>query len=144
MKHIYNGVAKLIKDNIPGIVWIDQDTGQLEYYVLRPGLDFPAALIDVSYSDCVNNGSGQEQRCAVEISVRVVFEIWNESNMAAPESVRALALSMYDTLDDIRKNLHAVKMETGEVLYREAVRPEKREDGLKVFNMSFRCKTTEK
>ncbi|OJV19879.1 MAG: hypothetical protein BGO30_07320 [Bacteroidetes bacterium 41-46] len=144
MKRIYEGVAKLIQDNVFEIAWIDQDTGQLEYYTLRPGLDFPAALIDVSYTDCQNNGAGQEQRCTVEINVRLVFEVWSEANMAAPESVRDLALSFYDIIDKVRLALHARKIATGEVLYRTSVRPERREDGLKVFNMSFRCKTTEK
>jgi len=144
MKHLYNGVAALLQSSIPELRWIDQDTGQLEYYTLRPGLDFPAALIDVSYPQCDNIGAGSEQRCAAEIIVRVVFEVWSDTNMSAPEEVRQLALSMYDTLDLIRANLHNCKIATGETLYRVSVRSEKREDGLKVFNIAFKTKTTEK
>lgn len=143
MKHLYNGVAKLLQTTVPELVWIDQDTGQLEYYTLRPGLDFPAVLIDVSYPQCENIGSGGSQRCTAEIKLRVVFEVWSESNMGAPETVRELALSFYDVLSRIKENLHNCKLETGETLYRTSVLPEKREDGLKVFNITFRTKTTE-
>lgn len=144
MKHLYNGVAALLQTNIPELRWIDQDTGQLEYYTLRPGLDFPAALIDISYNQCDNIGAGGEQRCTADINIRVVFEVWSETNMAAPEDVRELALTMYDTMALIKKNLHNCQIATGETLYRVSVRPEKREDGLKVFNIIFKTKTTEK
>ena len=142
MKHLYNGIATLLQQ-IPSIRWIDLDTGQLEYFSLRPGIDFPAALIDISYPQCDNVGGTGEQRCSVNINVRLAFEVWSESNMSAPDQVREAALNIYDLINDVKQKLHNKRIITGETLYRVSVASEKREDGIKVFSINFRTKTTE-
>lgn len=144
MKRFYTGISKLISDGMPGIInWIDLDTGQLVYATLRPALDFPALLINVDYPQCDGIGPGKQQRCYVEINLQVVFEVWNESNMNAPEEVREKALNMFDVIEQLHICLHGQKIESGEQLFRASVRNEKREDGLKVFNLLYKTKTTE-
>jgi len=137
MKKIYELIANRLKE-IEEIRFIDMDNGQLDYYEYRAAVDFPACLISIDYPSCDNIGLTGAQQCHVNINIRLVAQVYDETTIAAPEDVRNRALAIYDVMDKIHENLQWWKPdEFISKLSRKNVTREKREDGLMVLSVNY-------
>ncbi len=138
MKHIYNLIASRLQAKVPEIKWIDFDNGQLDYDEYRVAVDFPAVLINIRYPNCETIGTDGIQQCDVDIELRVVFNLFDETNIAAPLEVRTKALAIYDTLNSIQAALQNWRNDgTTNVFTRKSATQEKRNDGTKVFSIIY-------
>lgn len=137
IKQVFDKIAFKLNE-IPGISWIDFDHGQLEYFELRPAVDFPAALINIEYPDCKDLGTSGGQQCQIRINIRLAHYTAAQSYTGAPIDERENAL---EVLNNIRKLQEYLQWWDGDGLFtplsRTEVKAEKRSDGLKVYNITY-------
>ncbi len=139
MKDIYRLIAERLQNEVEDIKWIDLDNGQIDFFEYRSSVDFPAVLINIKYSNCENVGTDGTQECDVEIELRCVFNLFDETNIHAPEEVRERALEIFDIMNKIHGCLQNWHNDgTCGVITRRAVSRENRTDGSKVYNMTYR------
>ncbi len=137
MKEIYELIANRLQ-GIEDIRFIDMDNGQLDYYEYWAAVDFPACLISIDYPSCDNIGLTGAQQCQVNIGIRLITQVFDDTNIAAPDDVRSRALAIYDVMDKIQENLQWWKPdEFLSKLARKSITREKREDGLMVLNINY-------
>lgn len=139
MKKIYLAVAERLQQEVPELVFIDMEAGQIDAYD-RPGafVEYPCALIDISFPRCEDQDSSTQQ-CEVDIVVRLVFEAWmDETALSTPRPWAMRALDKLDIVDKVSRALQGWSTAFLSDLSRASVRPEKRADGLKVIAIPFK------
>lgn len=125
--------------------WIDMDLGQLENYDERPAVLFPCALVDISYPNTSDiTEEGRDQECDCVVTVRLGFQPKGSTNASAPALQNDLAFSILDNVKSVASALQGFYMpDADEPLSRKSQLPERRDDGLKVYQLTFRCSLTE-
>lgn len=135
-KELFIAVCDRLKQTVPQIRWIDIDEGQLGAGD-RPAVAFPCCLVDISYPSCATHMGGK-QNIKAQIQIKIAFQAAGNTNSSAPLKVREQALNYLDTLADIHK---ALQWWNGGNLFNPMRRlrciPEKRTDGLKVYNAVY-------
>lgn len=125
-----------IKTEIPDIRWIDQDLGQLESYGDRPAVSWPCALIDFTnfrYEDA----SDLIQFAEGTVTIRLAFPPFSNTNSLTPTNFKEKALQFYDIEWAIYKALHGWKPDGYGYMSRTNVSTEKRNDIIRVRQISF-------
>lgn len=127
------------------VKWIDMDIGQLENYDERPPVVFPCALVDISYPNTEDQTEESRiQDCDCVITVRLGFQPKGATNAAAGPVLNALAFSLLDNVNTVASTLQGFYLpDASEPLTRKSQLPERRDDGLKVYQLQFRCSLTE-
>lgn len=139
MNNIYTTIARMLKSELPELKHVDLDTGQLSRKEFNAAIDYPAAFISISFNNCEDMGHSGEQLCDTDIGIRVVSRTWFESNIAAPDNIRERALEHYKLLGRVHEKLQCWQPECIDcsILRRVNNRPEKRNDGLQVNNITY-------
>jgi len=144
MKSIYENIAKQLSEKIPELAWIDLDNGQLDYAEYRAAVDFPAVLISIDYPQCEDIGLNGIQQCIASITLRLVMQVFDETNLSAPEDVRARGMAIYDLVNKIQETLQwRMPNENTGILSRRSVIREKRDDGLAVVTIIYNTTVTD-
>jgi|SRR5690625_1562201 len=137
-KTLFLALQERILQQVPEIRYIDQDLGQLNEE--RPPLSYPAILIDFSNFN-YENLAEHKQTAEGIVVLKLIFDIYSNSNNLSPESVKDKALSFYDTEWKIYKVLQAWKPEDTTWSYgymlRTSVVTEGHYIGLRVRNLQF-------
>lgn len=136
-KHLFIALCDLLESQVPEVRWIDADEGQLNASNQRPPVAFPCVLIDMTYPQTeAMNATAEKIR--VQFSLRIAFEGYGQTSSAAPESVRERALERLDILEKIHRTLQWWNCDRQiNPLRRQRVTTERRQDGLKVYNMTY-------
>ena len=137
-KQLFIALCDLLEAQVPEIRWIDADEGQLNIpNGQRPAVAFPCVLIDMSYPETEALNAGTE-KIRAQFSLRIAFEGFGQTSSAAPEVVRERALQRLDTLEKIHRTVQwwncGRKINP---MRRLRVATERRQDGLKVYNMVY-------
>ena len=139
MKEIYTLIAERLQNEVEDIKWIDLDNGQIDFFEYRSNVDFPAVLINIKFPICENVGTDGTQECDVDIELRCVFNLFDETNIHAPEEVRERALEIFDIMNKIHSCLQNWRNDgTCGVLRRTSLTKENRTDGSKVYDLTYR------
>lgn len=136
-KHLFIALCDLLEAQVPEVRWIDADEGQINSQNNRPPVAFPCVLIDMTYpqTEALNV---QSEKIRVQFSLRIVFEGYGQTSSVAPEEVRERALERLDILEKIHRTLQWWSYERQiNPLRRQRVITERRQDGLKVYNMIY-------
>lgn len=144
MDAIINGVQEKIKV-VPGINYVDEDWGQLDYYSPNFPVQWPCVLIDVSeahFRDIgkdPNKSPQNRQTAEVNITLTVAnLRLTNSSGKASrfqKETVR----SIHKLIEDIHKAIHGKKAhEKSGALIRKSMRRVKRDDGVQEYNVVYK------
>ena len=135
-KKLFTGICDYLASQVPDILWIDEDTGQLESEE-RPPVAFPCCLIDIQYPECATGIAGS-QRIRAQIQVRLAFNCCASTNSRVPEAIREKALSRLDIVESVHNALQwwAMNREINP-LKRLNASTERRMDGLKVYVMTY-------
>lgn len=139
-KELFIAVCDRLKAKVPELKWIDAEEGQLSVSE-RPAVAFPCCLIDMSYATC-NAFAGAKQQVTVQFCLRVAFVANGSMNAAAPANVRDRAFANLDVIEKIHKALHwwtNDRVFAPMPLRRVRVTPERRSDGLKVYNLLYQA-----
>lgn len=136
-KHLFIALCDLLENQVPELRWIDADEGQLNASNQRPPVAFPCVLIDMTYPQTeAMNATAEKIR--VQFSLRIAFEGYGQTSSVAPEEVRERALERLDILEKIHRTLQWWSYERQiNPLRRQRVITERRQDGLKVYNMIY-------
>lgn len=140
-KEIMKVVMDHIKEGIPALRWIDADEGQLDFSDARPPVAFPCCLVELSYPDAENMAGNHPtiQRVEASIALKVGFNDCASFNANKPAQVQDTALARLDMLENIHVVLQGFRPVEGCVksLRRKSCRPQKRPDGLKVYEVVY-------
>lgn len=103
--NVYLSIMKRIETEIPEIVHVAQDQGQLEGYVRRPNLAFPCVLIDFQ-SWTFSNMSDSAQIGEGDVVIKLAFAQYGEEDNLTEEHWRKIALEYYEIEYKLNKFLH--------------------------------------
>ena len=137
MKEIIEAVMERLKTTVPELRWIDVNIGQMDSST--PPVDYPCVLIDVSQIIYTTLKDGTSKGIA-QVDVELYFACRAPSNAAAPESMRADAMAMFDVVKLVDKNLHGLETEEFYPFERAKVRREKTYYP-RPFYLSYECRT---
>jgi len=133
---LFLSISDRITSQVPAFRWIDFDDGILDMQTERPGLAFPACLMDISYP-ATEDEAGTEQLVNATLTLRVAFKPAGATNSHSPW--RAAALAIFDTIDALHTALQGwqdVNLFTK--LSRASGIRERRRDGLIVYRIVYR------
>lgn len=136
-KQLFIALCNLLESQVPEVRWIAADEGQLNASNQRPPVAFPCVLIDMSYpqTEAIN---ATAEKIRVQFSLRIAFEGYGQTSSVAPEPVRERALERLDILEKIHRSLQWWNCDRQiNPLRRQRVTTERRQDGLKVYNMTY-------
>lgn len=135
-KELFMAVCDRLRAEVPELRWIDAEMNQLNV-TPRPPVAFPCCLVDMRYLQCVSQTAGT-QRVRAQFALRVAFQGFGSTSADAPESVRERALQHLDVLEKIHRALQWWNNgRTINPMQRVSVVPERRSDGLKVYQMTY-------
>jgi hypothetical protein len=138
-KEIVQAIMALL-EGVSEIRWIDADEGQLDFTDSRPPVAFPCCLVDIGYrnTDNISANSPLIQRATVIISIKIAFNDCASFNSSKPMSVRNAAFARLDLVDKIHQQLQGKRIENcASTLSRKNCHPQKRPDGLKVYETTY-------
>lgn len=131
-KTIFNAIETAIKSDVPEIVWLDWDLGQLEE--TTPPISWPAVLIDIPETTYTNLGELQ-QIGQPTIQLRVVFERVDPSHFNRTVET---AFTHFEILDKVVKSLHGLEGTTFNGMVRTTLKREIRSDHYE-YVIGFTC-----
>ena len=142
MDILYQSIVTRLQNEVPELLWIDMECGQLEFPEENYPVQFPALLIDISETQWSSVGNGV-QVGDVTVQIRVAFDIYEDTHADAPDI--ETALQRLQLMNKIHSKLHNFE---GKILpdgsdthfnKMERIRTssERRDDGLKVFTMLY-------
>lgn len=116
--------------------WIEEDCGQLNVSG-RPSIALPAALIDISYTDCINM-TKRNQRVKINVQLKVVLSTASRINTATPKDALDISFKRIRLVGDIHSLLQGWD---GDGLFMPMARKKEsseiRADGVKVYTLIY-------
>lgn len=146
-KEILKAVMDRIRQEIPALRWIDADEGQLDFVENRPPVAFPCCLVEFYYPDTENMAGNIPivQRVEAAIVLKVAFNDCASFNVNKPIQVQNVAFARLDVLEDTHRALQGFRMENCVKSFRrKSCRPQKRPDGLKVYEAMYTAEFIDK
>jgi len=142
MEEIYNLIAARIKEQMTDVMFIDIDHGQIDQTnEYRPPIDYPAVLLSVNYTRCEDMGLNGEQACDVEITLRIVTQVWDATSFDTPEAIRQKSLYHHQLGNQLQQALHLWEPPGTNMgaMRRLRALSERRKDGLAVLAATYFC-----
>lgn len=116
--------------------WIEEDCGQLNS-TQRPSIALPAALIDISYTDCVNM-TKRNQRVKINVQLKIALSTTIRINTSTPKEAQDASFKRIRLVSDIHSLLQGWD---GDGLFMPMARKKEsseiRADGVKVYTVIY-------
>ena len=144
---LYEAIRGKIKADLPGVKWVDLDSGQLDNPEQNYVFPFPAIFIDFPNIDWQDAGE-RMQDGDVQVTLRVAFRIFDETHGNTTDTQYDTFTHAMDALK-LMTSIHAKLQgfsdgESFNRLSRITTNTQRREDGLKVFEMIYVCQARDK
>lgn len=97
---LFISICERIKAEVPAVLWIDRDFGQLEHYSDRPAVEFPCVLIDFPNSTFKDEGENV-QWADVLVQFRLAFAPYSSTSAATPVQWQEEALKYFSIESDL-------------------------------------------
>lgn len=139
-KEILKTVMERIREKVPELRWVDADEGQLDFQDSRPPVAFPCCLVELSYPGAENMSAAHPgmQRVQISLELKIGFNDCASFNVNKPQQVRETAFARLDMVEALHRAVQGFKMENcAKSFRRERCRPQKRPDGLKVYEAVY-------
>lgn len=138
MKELYTTILEKLTTDVTELKHIDFEMAQIDALALdqRPAVDFPCALIDISYLRCEDLG-GFLQQVEARVVVKLAFEAPLPSDSRASEVRRTAALALFNTVDKVYAALQGYSTSEFSSFSRTQQTPDNRYAGIKIINMVF-------
>ena len=140
IKDIFTAVEKAIAESAPGVKYLSEDWGQLDFYQNHPPVQWPCLLYDVSAFDYSDRGQ-LAQEAVGTITVRVAD--YNAVNTSALAPEHTAPLVILEVISDVYKALQGLDGETFSALRRTKLVRVRREDGIREYEMTFKTSFTD-
>jgi len=140
---VENNVKQLLTQ-VPGINYVDEDWGQLDYYSQNPPVKWPCALIDVSnaaYNNMVRNPAHipqlrQEAKCM--LTVRLADIKLTNSSTLTPVTQQTAASNIKELAQLIHNTLHGINIiQQATMLLRHSMQRQMRDDGIQEYVIAY-------
>jgi hypothetical protein len=152
MKTILQDIQNRLSAEIPTLKYIDEDWGQLDYFMPAPPVKFPCALININNVVYSNQGALIQQGLAT-ITITVCDVKLTNTSTQAPIMQKQNAWKVYDTINSVVKALHGWSgsdaasdertMHYGR-LSRTQMNRRKNDDGINLFDIIFTTNINDK
>ena len=93
--NIFLAIMQQIQANVPEVIYIDHDLGQLDGYSERPKIGFPCVLADFDGWQFEQMGDNT-QTCEGDVVIKLAFAQFGQSNNITELEWREAALAYYD------------------------------------------------
>jgi len=120
-----------LKAQVPELLYIDEDWGQLDYYDKFPPVKFPCALIDIQSGQFTNDGKLQ-QRGVLTVAVKLYLLRLSNTSNGAPQSQKNEAKKGWQVYRKVNQALHGQSFlsEGFATPIRQSMQRVKRSDGI--------------
>jgi hypothetical protein len=136
---LFLAVQERLKEKATGVNWVDQNFGQLDNFDIKPAVNFPCALIDITglqYEDLTNGAQKANGRIVITIGTTP----FTNSSAVTPVSQREKAIQYYEIEHAVHKALHNwVPVPGFEKLLRRNMDKQEREDAIRERVVVFDC-----
>lgn len=145
---VYAEICDQLKAQVTALKWIDLEAGQLDEPTKNFVPAYPAAFIDFENIDWDDAGE-KMQDGLFSIAVRVAFRIYEQTHGNDPGNpsfdARANAMTKLQLINTIHAALQGFSDgATFNAMSRYNTTTERRDDGLKVITMKYRCEGRDK
>jgi hypothetical protein len=103
--NIFLAIMQRIQAEVPEIIFIEHDLGELEGYSDRPKVGFPCALVDFDGWSFENMGDNT-QTAEGDVVIKLAFAQYGQTNNITDLALRKAALNYYDIEYKLHKALH--------------------------------------
>lgn len=143
MKTILDTIKNKI-DQIPGLKYVDDDWGQLDFYSPNFPVKWPCVLVDlgqIGFSDIgrdLTQTPINRQQGDALIVIRFANLRLSNSSTKSPRTQRDKRLEVFDLIQDIHENLQGFEPdERCGPLIRESMRRVTRDDGVQEYEIIY-------
>jgi hypothetical protein len=143
MNQILQAVQNQLSE-VPGINYIDENTGQLDAYSPNYPVKWPCVLLDINNARFSNLGMDksrqpmQRQIGEFNLEVRVANLKLTNSSAKAPSRQKEQAASIWELIEEIHKALHGWRPNTmSGALIRTTVNRVLRDDGVQEYAIVY-------
>ena len=102
MTTLYENILARLQAEVPEILWIDYEYGQLDQD--RPTVSWPCALITINIKG-TESFTETYQRCDTEVEILLGWDIKGQTSANVPEATRASNLAPYDLIKKVWNKL---------------------------------------
>jgi hypothetical protein len=137
---LFKDIADKLNAGVPELAWIDIEYGQLEIPEDSYPVQFPCALIDFPQIETQDETKGNQQALCT-IQIRIGIDLYEDFHIADgnPAIDRDTALARLQILNDVHKCLHGFEGDYFTPMMRIGIQTERRDDGLKVYSITYGC-----
>jgi hypothetical protein len=129
-KKLYLDLASQLKTEVPELLWIDVDEGQLNEE--NPPIAYPCALIDIEYPNC-SDESETIQLCIARVTIRYAFKPSGQAASATPIVIQQKALERWDIVTKTYAALQGWETSEASSFSRRSQTKERRRDKIQVI-----------
>lgn len=145
MKEIIRSIQDILQEEVPGLLHVDEDTGQLDYYSTNFPVKFPCGLIDITsvvYSDIIKSRRQEPvnllQMGEASTTITIANQKLTNTSGFAPISQKDNAWSIYDLIEEVHTKLQGFNpTENCGALIRKSLNKIKRDDGVQEFAIVY-------
>lgn len=149
MKTIIDNIQAKLKA-VPGLKYIDEDWGQLDYYSPNFPVQWPCTLIDVTNVSFSDTGKDRvkvpQQRQMAEgyITLTVANLKLTNTSGRAPKLQKDNARSIWEIIEDVHKEVHGWNPDVmAGKLIRKGMQRVKRDDGVQEYTLTYSFSITD-
>jgi hypothetical protein len=143
MQQLLTALQARLQQQVPGLQYIDEDWGQLDYYSPHPPVQWPCALIDIATVQWSNQGA-QLQAGIATVSITVANVKTTNTSSLAPMAQRNTAFAIHELLTQIHQALHAYLPAGGSSrMYRKSTQRTRRDDGIQQYQLTYQLTVAE-
>lgn len=148
MKELIQNIQNHIED-IPGLKYVDEDWGQLDYYSPNFPVQWPCVLIDVSAVDFSNIGRDfkkqpvQRQMASGVVSFKIANLKLTNTSAKAPQNQKNKGWSIFELIEELHKAVQGFcPIEDTGQLIRTQLRRQVRDDGVQQYMVTYAFERT--
>jgi len=129
---------------IPALNYVDENTGQLDYYAPNPPVKFPCSLISIASAKFSDTGIERaavlqnRQLADVLVEIRVANLKLTNSSAKAPAGQKSAALDILRIIQTVHELVHGwTPGGTVGKFIRQGLQQERREDGIQEYSIYY-------
>ena len=143
MRPIIEAVQDLLKET-PGIKYVDENWGQLDFYSPNFPVQWPCILIDINSAQFSNIGMDKQlkpvnrQMSEYTLELRIANLKLTKTSAKAPQSQKDLARSIWTLIEEVHELVQGFEPnENCGKLIRTGISRVAREDGVQEYAMTY-------
>tara|TARA_R100000306_G_scaffold62377_2_gene69152 strand:- start:1312 stop:1761 length:450 start_codon:yes stop_codon:yes gene_type:complete len=128
---------------VPGLNYVDEDWGQLDYYSPNPPVKWPCSLIDITGASFADKGWNRQNNTYPQtgealVSITVANLKLTNTSGRAPQSQKNAGWSIWDLIQEVHEAVQGFRpVPNCGALIRRGLRRTKRDDGVQEYTILY-------